>query len=63
VALHEHGGHVGVEPDREQHRGELEGGLADDAGRLGDGECVEVDDAVEDVLLVLAGTQFRSAPR
>ena len=54
VALHEHGGHVGVEADGEQHRGELDGALADHAGLLGDGEGVEVDDAVEGVVLVLA---------
>ena len=31
VALHEHRGHVGVEADGEQHRRELDRGLADDA--------------------------------
>ena len=53
VALHEHGRHVGVEADGEQHRGELDRALADHARLLGDGEGVEVDDAVEGVVLVL----------
>ena len=53
MALHEHGGDVGVEADREQHRRQLERRVADDARLLGDGQRVEVDDPVEDVLLVL----------
>ena len=55
VALHEHGGDVGVEPDGEQHRRQLRRALADHARLLGDGEGVEVDDPVERVGLVLAG--------
>ncbi len=54
MALHEHRGDVGVEPDREQHRRQLDGRLADDAGLLDDGQRVQVDDPVEDVLVVLA---------
>ncbi len=54
VALHEHRGHVGIEADGEEDRGELDRALADDARLLGHGEGVEVDDAVEDLLLVLS---------
>ena len=54
VALHEDRGDVGIEPDREHHRRQLDRGLADDSWLLGDRERVQVDDAVEDVLLVLA---------
>ena len=54
VALREHGGDIGVEPDGEEHRGESHGGVADDAGLLGDRERVEVDDAVEGVAFVLS---------
>ena len=53
VALHEHRGDVGVEPDREQHRRQLDRGLADDAGLLDHGQRVQVDDPVEDLVLVL----------
>ena len=53
VTLREHGGHVGVEPDGEQHRRERHRGIADDTGLLGDRERVEVDDAVERVAFVL----------
>ena len=55
VALHEHRGDVGIEADGEQDRRQLDGALADDAGFLGDGQGVEVDDAVEHVVLVLPG--------
>jgi hypothetical protein len=53
VALHEHRRHVGVEPDGEQDRGELDRPLADHPWLLGDREGVEVDDAVEGVVFVL----------
>ncbi len=55
VALDEHRRHVGVEADGEEHGGEFHRALADDAGRLGDREGVQVDDAVERVTRVLAG--------
>ena len=54
VALDEDGGDLGVEADGEQHRGHAHGGVAQRAGGVGDGERVEVDDAVEHVGLVLA---------
>lgn len=54
VALHENRRDVGVEPDREEHRRQLDGLPADHSRGLGDGECVKVDDAVEDVAVVLA---------
>ena len=53
VALHEHGRHVRVEADGEQDGGEIDSALADHARLLGDGEGVQVDDAVEGVVLVL----------
>ena len=58
VALREHGGDVGVEPDGEQHRGELHRRVTDHAGLLGDRERMQVDDAVECVAFVLSATQF-----
>ncbi len=54
VTLHEHGRHVGLEPDGEQHGCQLQRALTDDARCLGDGERMEVDDAVEGVARVLA---------
>ena len=63
VALHEDGGHVGVEADREQHRRQPQRGLADHARRLGDGEGMEVDDAVERVALVLAVDPVAQRPQ
>ena len=63
VALHEQGGDVGVEADGEQHRGQLDASASPiDAGLLGDGEGVEVDDAVEGVVLVLAGDPVAQRP-
>src|SRR5215211_6102361 len=55
VALHEDGGDFRVEPDREQHRGELDRGVADDIRPLDHGQSVEIDDPVEDLALVLTG--------
>ncbi len=55
VALHEHGCHLGVEPDRKQHRRQVQRGFTEYAWLLGDRERVQVDDAVKDVLVVLVG--------
>ena len=63
VALHEHRGDVGIEADREQHRRQLDRGLADHAGLLGDGQRVQVDDAVERVALVLAVDPVAQRPQ
>ena len=52
VALHEHRGDVGVEPDREQHRRQLDGRLADDAGLLDHRQRVQIDDPVEDLVVL-----------
>ena len=46
-----------------KHRRQLDGALADDAGLLGDGQGVEVDDAVERVRLVLAGDPVPQRPQ
>ena len=54
VALHEDGGHIGVEADGEQHRGQFHRGRAERVGAFGDGERVQIDDAVEGVVLVLS---------
>ena len=53
VALDEDRGDVGIEPDRVHHRRHAERVVADHARRLGDGERVQVDDAVERVADVL----------
>ncbi len=63
VALDEHRGDVGVEADGEEARRQLDGALADDAGLLGDGQGVEVDDAVERVHLVLGGGPSPQRPQ
>ena len=63
VALHEHRRHVGVETDGEEHRRQLHGALADDAGLVGHREGVEVDDAVEGVVLVLAADPLPQRPQ
>ena len=54
MALHEHGGDIGVEAHCEQHRGHLRGGFAQYMGLIGDREGMQVDDAVERIALVLA---------
>lgn len=53
MTLHENGGHVGVESDGEEHGRQFDGLIAEDMGRLGDGERMQVDDAVVHVALVL----------
>ena len=53
VALDEHRGDLGVETDGEEHRCQVGGGGADHIGFGGDRQGVQVDDAVEDVLVVL----------
>ena len=53
VALHEDRGDVGIEADRVHHRRQAQRVVADHARRLGDGERVQVDDAVERVAVVL----------
>ena len=63
VALDEHGGDVGVEADGEEHGRQLDGACADDAGRLGDGEGVQVDDAVERVACRAGRPPSCAAPR
>src|SRR5215210_1857200 len=55
VALHEDRGDFRVEPDREQHRGQLDRGVANDVRPLRHGQSVEIDDPVEDLALVLPG--------
>jgi hypothetical protein len=54
VALHEHRRDVGVEADREHHRGQFQRRLADHPGRVTDRERVQIDDAVEDIRIVLS---------
>ena len=63
VALHEHRGHVGIEPDGEQHRRQPHGRLADHARLLGDRQGMEVDDAVEGVGIVLAVDPVAQRPQ
>ena len=62
VALHEHRGHVGVEADAEERRRQLQRALTDDAGLVDHGQRVEVDDAVEHVLVVLAAHPVPQRP-
>src|SRR5207237_8085811 len=47
VALHEDGRAAGVEPGREEHRGEVERGLSKLGRVVRDGDRMEVDDAEE----------------
>ena len=54
VALHEDGGHVGIEADGEQDGRQPHRGVADHAGCLGDRQGMQIDDSVEGVGLVLA---------
>ena len=49
MALHEHRGDVGIEPDSEQHRRQTNGRLADHAWRLGHRQRMQIDDPVERV--------------
>ena len=53
VTLDEHRGLLGLEADGEQHRGQGDGGVAQHTGPIGDGERVQVDDAMEGVAFVL----------
>jgi hypothetical protein len=53
MALHENGCDFGVKAHGEEHRGELNSGLTQDSGLFGDGQSVEVDDAMENVAIVL----------
>ena len=55
VALHEDGCNLGVETDGEKHCRKFESLFADDSGTVENGECVEIDDAVVHVPVVLAG--------
>lgn len=54
MALHEHSRNIGVETHCKEHGCEVECLLADDARGIGDGEGMEVHDAVKDVSIVLA---------
>ncbi len=54
MALHEHRGHIGIEPDGEQHGRQANRRFADHAGRLGHRQRMEIDDPVEGVGIVLA---------
>ena len=54
MALHEDGGHVGVETDREEGRSQFEGAGAQNAGAVGHGEGMQVDDAMKSVAFMLA---------
>lgn len=54
VALHEHRGHIRVEPDREQHGRQFEGLGAHDSRGVDDRQCVQVHDSMEDVSRMLS---------
>ena len=53
---------IGVETDGEEHRRQPQRGVADHAGLVGDGQRVEVDDAVECVGVVLAADPVPQGP-
>ena len=63
MTLGEHRGDVGVEADGEQHRSGLERGCANDVRLVGDGQCVQVDDAVECVAVMLPGYPLAERPQ
>ena len=54
VALYEYGCHIGVETDGKKHRGQRQCLVAEHSGAFGHGECMQVDDAVKHIILVLA---------
>jgi hypothetical protein len=54
VALNKHSRNFGVKTHGEEHGGQLNGGLTQDSGLLGNGEGMEVDNAVENIAVVLA---------
>lgn len=54
VALDEHRGNFRVKANCEQHGGQFHRGLTEDSRLFGDGEGMEVHNAVEDVSVVLA---------
>jgi hypothetical protein len=54
VALHKDGGNIGVESDCKQHGGKFKSLLTKDPGGLGDSQSVQINDAMEDVVVVLA---------
>ena len=54
MALHEDGGHFGVETDREERRSQFEGARAQNAGAIGHGEGMQVDDATKSIAFMLA---------
>ena len=54
VALHEYCCYIGVETHRKKHRGQRQRLIAQYTGPFGDGECVQVNDAVKHIVLVLA---------
>jgi len=53
VALKKDCCHFGVKTDSKQHGGQLNSGLTQDSGLLGDGQSVKIDDAVENIAIVL----------
>jgi hypothetical protein len=54
VALDENSRYFGVKTHSEEHGGQFDSGLAQDAGLLRNGERMEVNDAVEHVSVMLA---------
>ncbi len=55
VALNEDRGHVGVEADCEQDCRDFDSPGADDSWLFGDGECVQINNSVERVVVMLTG--------
>jgi hypothetical protein len=63
VTLHEHGRHIGVEADGEQHRRQPHGRIADDARFLCHGQGVQVDDSMKRIGIVLAVHPIAQCPQ
>ena len=53
VALYEYGCHIGVETDGKKHRGQRQRLIAQYTRPFSHGECVQVNDAVKHIVLVL----------
>jgi hypothetical protein len=54
MALYKDSGDVWVESDCKQHGGKFKSLLTKDPGGLGDSQSVQINDAMEDVVVVLA---------
>ena len=63
VALHEHRGDIGIEPDGEQHGRQPHRGLTDHTRLLGDRQGMKIDDPVERVGVVLPGHPVAQGPQ